>query len=109
MSEKKIKKTTTKKTVGLEKPVTKSNKLDSFLRGDVLTACNKNEIVADKILQLIGDYSFEKDQTERQRCICIAFGNWRYGAEFDAKLGTMGDFEVHNFKKCEKILKKLLG
>ena len=109
MTEKKIKKTATKKTVAPKKPVVKSVKLDSLLFADVLKACKKNETEAEKILQLIGDYSFEKDQVERQRCICIAFGNWRHGVEFDAKLGTMGDFEVHNFTKCEKILKKLLG
>ena len=42
----------------------------------MLKICKKDTVIADKIQQLISDYAFEKDQTERERCICIAFGNW---------------------------------
>ena len=89
--------------------VVKSSKLDGFLYEDVLKACKKNEAEADKIMQLIADYSFEKDQVERHRCISIAFGNWRHGDQFDAKLSDKETFEEHNFKKAQKILKKLMG
>ena len=89
--------------------VVKSSKLDGFLYEDVLKACKKNEAEADKIMQLIADYSFEKDQVERHRCISIAFGNWRHGDQFDAKLGDKETFEEHNFNKAQKILKKLMG
>ena len=86
-----------------------SSKLDNLLYEDVLKACKKNEAEADKIVQLIADYSFEEDQVERQRCISIAFGNWRHGAEFDETLGDKETFEEHNFNKAQKILKKLIG
>ena len=89
--------------------VVKSSKLDNLLYEDVLKACKKNEAEADKIVQLIADYSFEEDQVERQRCISIAFGNWRHGAEFDETLGDKETFEEHNFNKAQKILKKLIG
>ena len=112
MAEKKTKKVVAKKTVTKKvapKEVVKSSKLDSLLYEDVLKACKKNEAEADKIVQLIADYSFEEDQVERQRCISIAFGNWRHGDQFDAKLGDKETFEEHNFKKAQKILKKLMG
>ena len=102
MAEKKTKKVVAKKVV-------KSSKLDNLLYEDVLKACGKNELEADKIMQLITDYSFEKDMKERQRCIAIAFGNWRHGAEFDVSQSTKETFEEHNFKKAQKILKKLMG
>ena len=112
MAEKKTKKVVAKKTVTKKvapKEVVKSSKLDSLLYEDVLKACKKNEAEADKIVQLITDYSFEKDMKERQRCIAIAFGNWRHGAEFDVSQSTKETFEEHNFKKAQKILKKLMG
>jgi hypothetical protein len=112
MAEKKTKKVVAKKTVTKKvapKEVVKSSKLDSLLYEDVLKACKKNEAEADKIVQLIADYSFEEDQVERQRCIAIAFGNWRHGAEFDVSQSTKETFEEHNFKKAQKILKKLMG
>ena len=112
MAEKKTKKVVAKKTVTKKvapKEVVKSSKLDSLLYEDVLKACKKNEAEADKIVQLITDYSFEEDQVERQRCIAIAFGNWRHGAEFDVSQSTKETFEEHNFKKAQKILKKLMG
>jgi hypothetical protein len=89
--------------------VVKSFKLDTLLYKDVLKACKQNEAEADKIIQLIADYSFEEDQVERQRCISIAFGNWRHGDQFDATLGDKETFEEHNFNKAQKILKKLMG
>ena len=112
MAEKKTKKVAAKKTVTKKvapKEVVKSSKLDNLLYEDVLKACKKNEAEADKIMQLITDYSFEKDMKERQRCIAIAFGNWRHGAEFDVSQSTKETFEEHNFKKAQKILKKLMG
>ena len=112
MAEKKTKKVVAKKTVTKKvapKEVVKSSKLDSLLYEDVLKACKKNEAEADKIVQLIADYSFEEDQVERQRCISIAFGNWRHGDQFDATLGDKETFEEHNFNKAQKILKKLMG
>jgi hypothetical protein len=112
MAEKKTKKVVAKKTVTKKvapKEVVKSSKLDSLLYEDVLKACKKNEAEADKIVQLIADYSFEEDQVERQRCIAIAFGNWRHGAEFDVSQSTKETFEEHNFNKAQKILKKLMG
>jgi len=100
------KKTVTKKVA----PKTVSEeKNEGFLYEDVLKACGKNELEADKIMQLITDYSFEKDMKERQRCIAIAFGNWRHGAEFDVSQSTKETFEEHNFNKAQKILKKLMG
>jgi len=111
MADKKITKKPIKKTV--KKTVAKkvpSSKLDKLTFDDVLKACKKkNKEEAEKIFQLIADYSFEKDDTERQRCISIAFGNWRHGSEFDTGLGDKESFEEHNFKKCQKILKKLVG
>ena len=116
MAEKKTKKVVAKKPVAktvtkkiAPKEVVKSSKLDNLLYEDVLKACKKNEAEADKIVQLIADYSFEEDQVERQRCISIAFGNWRHGAEFDVSQSTKETFEEHNFKKAQKILKKLMG
>ena len=112
MAEKKTKKVVAKKPVAKKvapKEVVKSSKLDSLLYEDVLKACGKNQLEADKIMQLITDYSFEKDMKERQRCIAIAFGNWRHGAEFDVSQSTKETFEEHNFKKAQKILKKLMG
>ena len=74
MAEKKTKKVVVKKTVTKKvapKTVSKK-KIEGFLYEDVLKACGKNELEADKIMQLITDYSFEKDMKERQRCIAIA-------------------------------------
>ena len=116
MAEKKTKKVVAKKPVAktvtkkiAPKEVVKSSKLDNLLYEDVLKACGKNQLEADKIMQLITDYSFEKDMKERQRCIAIAFGNWRHGAEFDVSQSTKETFEEHNFNKAQKILKKLMG
>jgi hypothetical protein len=111
MAEKKTKKVVVKKTVTKKvapKTISKK-KIEGFLYEDVLKACGKNELEADKIMQLITDYSFEKDMKERQRCIAIAFGNWRHGAEFDVSQSTKETIEEHNFKKAQKILKKLMG
>ena len=107
MAEKK----TTKKKAPAKKPVAKKSKLtfDTFPFDELLKICKKDVVVAEKMQQLISDYSFEKDETERQRCISIAFGNWRHGSEFDTGLGDKESFEEHNFKKCQKILKKLVG
>ena len=116
MAEKKTKKVVAKKPVAktvtkkiAPKEVVKSSKLDNLLYEDVLKACKQNEAEADKIIQLIADYSFEEDQVERQRCISIAFGNWRHGDQFDVTLGDKETFEEHNFNKAQKILKKLMG
>ena len=110
-TKKPVKKTVVKKTV--DKKVTpktvSKEKLEGFLYEDVFKACGKNELETDKMMQLIADYSFEKDVKERQRCIAIAFGNWRHGAEFDVNQSTKEMFEEHNFKKAQKIPKKLMG
>ena len=71
-TKKPAKKTVVKKTVAKKSKVT----LDNFPFEELLKICKKDTVIADKIQQLISDYAFEKDQTERERCICIAFGNW---------------------------------
>jgi hypothetical protein len=81
--------------------------LDDLVIEDFKKLCSEKE--AEKIIQLIRDYSFEKNQAERGRCIAIAFGNWRNGAEFDPAVGSKENFEEHNFNKCKKILDQLTG
>lgn len=75
---------------------------------DQLDTLLKNTEQAQKIIQLINDYSFETDQQERIRCVSIAFGNWRHGAEFDPTQGIKDNFEQHNFTKCKSILERLV-
>ena len=69
----------------------------------------KDQLQAEKFVQLINDYKFEKDQTERIRCVAIAFGNWRHGFEFDPDVGSKENFESHNFEKAKKILNDLVN
>jgi hypothetical protein len=107
-TKKPIKKTVVKKTVA-KKTVTKQSKvtLDNFPFDELLKICKKDKGIADKMQQLISDYSFEKDQTERERCICIAFGNWamsNYDANND---GTVDEFELDSNKRADKILKAM--
>jgi hypothetical protein len=101
---------TVEEVVEVKKPK-KSTKvaksLDDLVVEDFDKLCSEDE--AKKIIQLIGDYSFEEDQTERRRCVAIAFGNWRHGAEFDPSVGTKQNFEEHNFNKCKTILEKVTG
>jgi hypothetical protein len=96
--------TTIKKT---SKATKVFKKLDDLVVEDFDKLCSKEE--AEKIIQVIKDYSFEQDQTERRRCVSIAFGNWRQGAQFDPGLGSKQNFEEHNFNKCKTILEKLTG
>lgn len=92
-----------KKTVAKKSKIT----LDNFPADELLKICKKDTVITDKIQQLISDYSFEKDQTERERCICIAFGNWamiNYDANND---GTVDKFELDSNKHADKILKAM--
>ena len=103
MANKKITKTPVKKTVAKKSKIT----LDNFPANELLKICKKDAGITDKIQQLISDYSFEKDQTERERCICIAFGNWamsNYDANND---GTVDEFELDSNKHADKILKAM--
>ena len=103
MANKKITKTPVKKTVAKKSKIT----LDNFPANELLKICKKDAVITDKIQQLISDYSFEKDQTERERCICIAFGNWamsNYDANND---GTVDEFELDSNKRADKILKAM--
>jgi len=103
MANKKITKTPVKKTVAKKSKIT----LDNFPANELLKICKKDAVITDKIQQLISDYSFEKDQTERERCICIAFGNWamsNYDANND---GTVDEFELDSNKHADKILKAM--
>ena len=106
-TKKPTKKKVAKKTVA-KKPVAKKSKitLDNFPLEDLLKICKKDVVIADKIQQLISDYAFEKDQTERERCICIGFGNWAlmYDKNND---GTVDDFELDSNKRADKILKAM--
>jgi hypothetical protein len=92
-TKKPVKKTVVKKTVAKKSKVT----LDNFPFDELLKICKKDTVIADKIQQLISDYAFEKDQTERERCICIAFGNW----------ALVDDFELDSNKRADKILKAM--
>ncbi len=98
-------KKTVKKTVAKKVP---SSKLDKLTFDDVLKACKKkNKEEAEKIFQLITDYSFEKDQTERERCITIAYGNWakvNYDTDGD---GHVDEKELDGNKHADKILKAI--
>ena len=103
MANKKITKTPVKKTVAKKSKIT----LDNFPANELLKICKKDAVITDKIQQLISDYSFEKDQTERERCICIAFGNWamsNYDANND---GTVDEFELDSNKHADKIFKAM--
>jgi hypothetical protein len=101
-TKKPVKKTVVKKTVAKKSKVT----LDNFPFDELLKICKKDTVIADKIQQLISDYAFEKDQTERERCICIAFGNWAlvYDKNND---GTVDNFELDSNKRADKILKAM--
>lgn len=101
-------KTATKKTSIAKTPaVAKCSSLDD-ITVDQLQVFLKSEEKARKVIQLINDYAFEKDQVERIRCISIAFGNWRHGAEFDESVSSKENFEQHNFTKCKTILERLV-
>ena len=103
MADKKTTKKPVKKTVAKKSKIT----LDNFPADELLKICKKDTVITDKIQQLISDYSFEKDQTERERCICIAFGNWamsNYDANND---GTIDEFELDSNKRADKILKAM--
>ena len=102
MADKKTTKKPVKKTVAKKSKIT----LDNFPADELLKICKKDTVITDKIQQLISDYSFEKDQTERERCICIAFGNWAlmYDKNND---GTVDDFELDSNKRADKILKAM--
>lgn len=103
-----VKKSTVKKTAKPEPVKTaKFSNLDD-ISVDEFEKVFKDRVRAEKVVQLIKDYSFEKNQTERVRCVSIAFGNWRYGAEFDPAIGSKDNFELHNFEKCKNILESLL-
>ena len=65
-----VEKKTTKKKAPAKKPAVKKSKkltLDTFPFDELLKICKKDEVVAEKMQQLISDYSFENDQTERER------------------------------------------
>lgn len=111
MAEKK----TTKKKAPAKKPVAKKTvakkskklTLDTFPFDELLKICKKDEVVADKMQQLISDYSFEKDQAERERCITIAYGNWakvNYDVDGD---GHVDEKELDGNKHADKILKAI--
>jgi len=105
MAEKKI----TKKKSVANKPVVKKSKvtLDNFPIEDLLKICKKDNVVVDKIQQLIGDYSFEEDQVERVRCMTIAYGNWAM-VNYDAnKDGKVDEFELDSNKHADKIFKAM--
>jgi len=105
-------KTTIKKKGPVKKKkitVTKKSKvtLDNFPFDELLKICKKDEVVAEKMHQLISDYSFEKDQAERERCITIAYGNWakvNYDVNGD---GHVDEKELDGNKHADKILKAI--
>ena len=105
-------KTTIKKKAPAKKPVTKKTiakklTLDTFPFDELLIICKKDEVVAEKMQQLISDYSFEKDQAERERCITIAYGNWakvNYDVDGD---GHVDEKELDGNKHADKILKAI--
>ena len=104
----KVKPITKAKTTTSKAPaIAKCGSLDD-ITVDQLDALLNNTEQAQKIIQLINDYSFEADQQERIRCVSIAFGNWRHGAKFDPTLGTKDNYEQHNFNKCKTILEEIL-
>ena len=103
MANKKITKTPVKKTVAKKSKIT----LDNFPANELLKICKKDAVITDKIQQLISDYSFEKDQTERERCICIAFGNWAMSNYDTNNDGTVDEFELDSNKHADKILKAM--
>mgnify|MGYP006409122763 FL=1 len=102
-TKKPVKKTVVKKTVAKKSKVT----LDNFPFDELLKICKKDTVVTDKIQQLISDYSFEKDQVERERCICIAFGNWSMNNYDTNNDGTVDEFELDSNKRADKILKAM--
>lgn len=109
------KKTTTKKKVTTKtvkkEPKVKTAKFASLddISVEEFVKVTKDQLQAEKFVQLINDYKFEKDQTERIRCVAIAFGNWRHGFEFDPDVGSKENFESHNFEKAKKILNGLVN
>jgi len=115
-----VKKSSPKKTTVEKKVTTKTVKkapkvqtakfasLDD-ISVEELVKLTKDQLQAEKFVQLINDYKFEKDQTERIRCVAIAFGNWRHGFEFDPDVGSKENFESHNFEKAKKILNELVN
>ena len=102
-TKKPAKKTVVKKTVAKKSKVT----LDNFPFDELLKICKKDTVIADKIQQLISDYAFEKDQTERERCICIAFGNWSMTNYDSNNDGTVDEFELDSNKRADKVLKAM--
>jgi hypothetical protein len=105
MAEKK----TTKKKAPAKKPVAKKSKLtfDTFPFDELLKICKKDVVVAEKMQQLISDYSFEKDQAERERCITIAYGNWaKVNYDIDGD-GHVDEKELDGNKHADKILKAI--
>ena len=117
MAEKK----TTKKKAPAKKPVAKKTvakkskklTLDTFPFDELLKICKKDEVVAEKFQQLISDFSFEKDQKERERCISIAYGNWakvNYDVDGDGHVDEKElDGQLHADKILKAINKKING
>lgn len=99
---------TNRKTVVANDPVVAKCSSLNDVTSDQLDKLLNNTEQSKKIVQLINDYAFETDQQERIRCVSIAFGNWRYGAEFDPTKGSEDLFEQHNFAKCKSILERLV-
>ena len=115
-----VKKSSPKKTTAKKKVTTKTVKKEPTIQTakfaslddisvEEFVKITKDQLQAEKFVQLINDYKFEKDQTERIRCVAIAFGNWRHGFEFDPDVGSKENFESHNFEKAKKILNALVN
>ena len=115
-----VKKASPKKTTAKKKVTTKAVKKETTVKTakfaslddisvETFFGVTKDQQQAEKFVQLINDYKFEKDQTERIRCVAIAFGNWRHGFEFDPDVGSKENFESHNFEKAKKILHELVN
>ena len=115
-----VKKASPKKTTAKKKVTTKTVKKEPTVKTakfaslddisvEEFVKITKDQLQAEKFVQLINDYKFEKDQTERIRCVAIAFGNWRHGFEFDPDVGSKENFESHNFEKAKKILNDLVN
>ncbi len=113
MADKKTTKKPTKKVT--KKTVAKKSKLtlDTFPFDELLKICKKDEVVAEKFQQLISDFSFEKDQKERERCISIAYGNWakvNYDVDGDGHVDEKElDGQLHADKILKAINKKING
>jgi len=107
MADKKTTKKPTKKVT--KKTVAKKSKLtlDTFPFDELLKICKKDEVVAEKFQQLISDFSFEKDQKERERCISIAYGNWaKVNYDIDGD-GNVDEKELDGQLHADKILKAI--